>query len=104
MRRSSPIRQPLLRLVAVNGAFGAAMGALATALLVGGDAFGLAGLVLRDGEALLGLGLLSAGLMGLCAAASVATAVMLLGAREPGPGSGPGELVPVPVRARRPGR
>ncbi len=102
MRRSPPYRQPLLRLVAVNGAFGAAMGALATALLVGGDAFGLQGLVLRDGEAMLGLGLLSAGLMGLCAAASVATAVMLLGAREAATGPGSGRLVPVPVR--RPGR
>jgi hypothetical protein len=98
-----PNHQPLLRLVAVNGAFGAVLGLLATAALVGGDVLGLHRLAVQDPDAGLGLALLAAGLMGLCAAACIATAIMLLGPDEAGEPRGPGTpvLVPVPVRLRR---
>ncbi len=101
--RPDTLTRPLMRLVALNGALGGAAGLLVTALLVGADSFGLHRLTLAGAspDAALGLVLLALGLAGLCAAACIATAVMLLGAAEADAGPGAGTPALVPVRVRR---
>ncbi len=107
MRPGGRGREPLMRLVWENGAFGAGLGLVAAALVVAGDVAGLGRLVLEGADAGLALACLAAGLMSLGAAACISTGVMLVRAEpepEGRPGPGVPALVPVPARRARPVR
>jgi hypothetical protein len=106
-------RDPLLRLFALHGGFGAAVGAALALVLVAWDVHGLATVMGQSIGRSAGAAAFSAGFALIVGAAAIATALMLLGrgphggrgphdGRDPRGGGTPGIApVPVPVRARR---
>jgi hypothetical protein len=80
----NPLRQPLLRLLLANLAFGS----LAAALLVGGmlalDSQGLRTLILADQSPVLAIGLLLFGFVITLGSAVMGTAIMAIGKDEEG--------------------
>lgn len=93
----------LVRLFAIHGVFGFALGLAVAALLVGADFRGLGTLVagsLESGspDGLIALAMLGAALGFTCGGCAIATAVMLL--PEDDADAGPRGGLPVPVRAR----
>jgi hypothetical protein len=94
------VRLPLLRLLGVNLAIGAAIAALMLAGLMALNPGNLRGLILADRNGAAALMLLGFGLVVTFGSVAMGTAVMMLG-RKPKPNdSGGGKPLPVRVRAR----
>ena len=95
-------RQPLFRLLAVNGLAGAGLGILFVIGILALDIAGIRSLLTSTGEWLIGLALLTMGSMTTFASVAMGGAIMLI--RSPpdagtgGPVGGHGALVPVRVR------
>lgn len=111
-RVAALLRQPLLRLLAVNLAFGLVIAVVAVAGLLALDAHRLRSLVLGDQSPWIAVGLLLFGFAVTMGSWVMGSAVMRLGDGEGGPGRSAaapvtpaeGDPVPVPVRASAPRR
>lgn len=105
------LRQPLLRLLAINLAIGLVIAVLAVAGLLALDAHRLRSLILGDQSPVVAVGLLLFGFAVTLGSWVMGSAIMRLGGGEGGPGRSasapvtPAEgAVPVPVRANAPHR
>jgi hypothetical protein len=97
----SLIRQPLIRLLAVNLMIGVAIAVLMFGGLMALNPHGLRDLILADRAGGAALGLLLFGFLVTFGSAAMGTAIMMLGrppARDGGEGGG--KLRPAPVRSR----
>lgn len=93
------LRQPLLRLLAINLAIGVSVAALMLGGLLALNPGGLRGLVLADRAPVAALGLLLFGLVVTFGSVAMGTAIMALGQRSDDNGQG-GKRQPAAVRAR----
>ena len=82
----SLLRQPLIRLLAVNLAAGIAIAMLMLGGLLALNPGNLRGLILADRDSIAALGLLAFGLLITFGSAALGTAIMALGHKEPGGG------------------
>jgi len=88
------LRQPLLRLLAVNLLGGAAVAGLMLGGLMALNPGGLRDLILADRHPATALALLGFGLLITFGSAAMGSAIMALGARREGAGGRPGKAEP----------
>ncbi|MCA3656249.1 MAG: hypothetical protein IOB85_14695 [Methylobacterium sp.] len=95
-------RQPLFRLLAINGLAGAGLGILFVIGILALDVAGIRSLLTSTGEWVTGLALLAMGSVTMFASVAMGGAIMLMrsprNAESGGSEGGPGALVPVRVR------
>jgi hypothetical protein len=94
------LRQPLLRLLAVNLAGGAAAAGLMLGGLMALNPYRLRDLILADRDPAAALALLGIGLLITFGSAAMGSAIMALGAREGRRGRGGGKPLRAEVRTR----
>ncbi len=95
----SLLRQPLIRLLAVNLAAGAGVAALMLGGLLALNPGGLRDLIMADRDCVAALALLGFGLLITFGSAAMGTAIMALGARDRHTGGG-GKPAPARVSLR----
>jgi hypothetical protein len=94
-----PTRLPLIRLLAVNLAIGAAIAALMLGGLMALNPGGLRGLIVADRDGAAALLLLGFGLVVTFGSVAMGTAIMMLGKKPKRDGTG-GTRIPAPVAAK----
>jgi hypothetical protein len=93
------LRQPLIRLLAINLAIGVSAAALMLGGLLALNPSGLRNLIFADRAPLAALGLLSFGLVVTFGSVAMGTAIMALGQRSDDSGQG-GKREPAAIRVR----
>lgn len=100
-------RQPLFRLLAINGLAGALLGILFVIGILALDVAGIFTLLVNTGEWVIGLALLTVGSITTFASVAMGGAIMLMPktreSETDGPKGGHGALVQLPVRRRSQG-
>ncbi|WP_181702574.1 hypothetical protein [Chthonobacter albigriseus] len=93
------MRQPLLRLLALNGLAGATAGVVVVTGLLGFDVGGIGRLVAASDNPALPIGMMTFGFIITLASVAMGTAIMRIGSDDDDqPAGGRGVPIPIPVR------